>query len=86
MSSPESREDWIAREARQRLPGKRLVFLDGSCPENTVVHQALPTAKSRDAPIWRETGVVRPALRSDLAGTLDEAVRREKQSSEALHP
>src|SRR5262249_19135613 len=31
MSLPESREDWIVREALKRLPAERTPFLDGAC-------------------------------------------------------
>lgn len=86
MPPPESREGWIVREARKRLPAEPLVFLDDECPQNAAFRPAqLVAPKPRDAPTFRETGIVRPALRSDLAGALDGTGWWKKLSLEAPH-
>src|SRR5215471_8134667 len=41
MSPSESREDWIVREARKRLPAERSVFLDGACAGDNVLRQRI---------------------------------------------
>jgi hypothetical protein len=78
MSLPESREDWIVREARKRPLAERATFLDGACAGDEALRKrleaVLATPDPSDSTIPQETEVARPTLRTDSVDTPDETV------------
>src|SRR5215831_5301058 len=49
MATPESREEWILREARKRPLAERSVFLDGACAGDNVLRQRIETLLGPEA-------------------------------------
>ncbi|MGH7967961.1 MAG: serine/threonine protein kinase, partial [Limisphaerales bacterium] len=78
MSSAESREDWIVREARKRPLTERSSFLDGACAGDDALRKRLKAVLAAVEPgeptVSDGTAVARPTLRIDFADTPTEAV------------
>src|SRR5689334_5490184 len=77
MTSPESREDWIVREARKRPRAERSTFLDGACARDDALRKRLEAVLAAPDPsdpaTSNETEGARPTLRINGAAAPVEA-------------
>src|SRR5262245_60970620 len=80
MAAPETREEWIVREARKRPLAERASFLDGACGGDEALRQRLesllatPEPSETHTPTSQETKTVQPTMKLDFAETPGEAV------------
>jgi hypothetical protein len=78
MASPESREDWIVREARKRPLAERAAFLDCACVGDEALRKRLETvlaaAHPPDCTTSQETEVARPTVRIEFVDAPAEGV------------
>jgi hypothetical protein len=76
MMSPEPREDWVIRQAREKPPAERAAFLEGACPCDEAMRRRLENllaALQQTAGTLVDLPTASEILKADFADRPDEA-------------